>query len=135
MFNPLLAGTALLVALVGIFAAWMLYGRRPAAARTQIMDPIETRAPALFKSLANAWGVDQAYRLIFVRGYTVLSDFLAGPVDKGLIDGIVNEMGVLAGAFSQLLRQLQTGFVRSYALMIFVGVVAILTYLVAWQIR
>ncbi len=73
--------------------------------------------------------------LTFVRGYQCFLDFLAGPVDQGLIDGIVNGLGSLAGAFSQLLRQLQTGFVRSYALMVLFGVVAILTYLVAWQIR
>jgi NADH-quinone oxidoreductase subunit L len=132
-FMPLLALTALVVALAGIFVAWLLYGRRPAT-RPQA-DPVQDRLPGLFKTLSNAWGVDQAYRNIFVRGYQALSAFFAGPFDQGLIDGVVNGLGTVSQSVSQWVRQLQTGFVRSYALMVVLGAVAILTYLVAWQLH
>ncbi len=133
-FVPLLAGLALLVALLGLLAAWMVYGRRPAS-RAQENDPVAERAPSMFRALNNKWWVDELYHNTVVRGYQSLSDFLSGPFDQGLIDGIVNGFGYVSRGFSSTLRLLQTGFVRSYALMLVVGVVAILAYLVFWQMR
>jgi NADH-quinone oxidoreductase subunit L len=133
-FEPVLAAVALGVALLGLLIAWMVYGRRPAA-RPQVADPLQASYPQVIKPLARKWWVDEIYENTVVRGYKALSAFLAGPVDQGLIDGIVNGMGYLSQTFSGLLRQLQTGFVRSYALMVVVGVVAILGYLIFWQMR
>jgi NADH-quinone oxidoreductase subunit L len=133
-FVPLLAGFALLVALLGLGAAWMVYGRRPAV-RAQAKDPIQERAPGLFRALNNRWWVDELYHNTIVRGYRGLAAFLTGPFDQDLIDGIVNGMGYLSRSFASALRVLQTGFVRSYALVVLFGVVAILTYLVVWQLR
>lgn len=133
-FVPALAAIALVVALVGLFAAWMIYGRRQAA-RVEDQDPIEAGAPGLFKPLNNRWWVDELYHATVVRGYQALSRFLAGPFDAGLIDGLVNGTGYLSRAFSRALSLLQTGFVRSYALIVLFGVVAILTYLVMGPLR
>ncbi len=148
-FSPLVALFALVVALTGILFAWLVYGRRLAVARRggakafggatpplggtgplgQSIDPLQVRQPALFNALANAWGVDRAYTKIFVNGYQSLASFLATSFDEGLIDGIVNGFGYLARWSAGFLGRLQTGFVRSYALVVVVGVVAILTYL------
>jgi NADH-quinone oxidoreductase subunit L len=133
-FVPLLAGLALLVALLGLLGAWLVYGRSPST-RAQEIDPIAKRTPGLFRALNQKWWVDELYHNTIVRGYWALSDFLAGPFDQGLIDGIVNGFGYISRGFSSGLRLLQTGFVRSYALMLVVGVVAILAYLVLWQMR
>jgi NADH-quinone oxidoreductase subunit L len=114
--------------------AWSLYGRRPAQ-RPQAADPVAERQPGLFRPLANKWWVDELYHNTVVRGYQGLSRLLANPVDQGFIDGIVNGFGYLSRATSQRMRQLQTGFVRSYALMFLFGVVAILGYLIIWQMR
>jgi NADH-quinone oxidoreductase subunit L len=133
-FVPIQAGIALAVALLGLFASWLVYGRRPAA-RAQEPDPIQDRAPGVFTALNRRWWVDELYHATIVRGYQALSDFLAGPFDQGLIDRFVNGTGYLSRGFSQVLGLLQTGFVRSYALMVVFGVVAILTYLVMWQLR
>ena len=50
-------------------------------------------------------------------------------VDAGLIDGLVNGAGALAGGLAQRLRPVQTGFVRHYALLVLAGAVAIVSYL------
>lgn len=134
VFVPALAGLALGIALLGLLAAWLVYGRQPAARREGI-EPVQERAPGLFRALNRKWWVDELYHNTIVRGYEALSAFLAGPFDQGLIDGLVNGFGYLSRGFSQALRVLQTGFVRSYALMVLFGVVAILTYLVMWQMR
>jgi NADH-quinone oxidoreductase subunit L len=50
-------------------------------------------------------------------------------VDGGLIDGAVNRGAQLVEALGQRVRLAQTGFVRSYALLILAGAVALLGYL------
>ena len=50
-------------------------------------------------------------------------------VDGGLIDGAVNRGAQLVGALGQRVRLAQTGYVRSYALLILGGAVALLGYL------
>jgi len=133
-FVPLLAAVALGVALLGLLAAWLVYGRRPAA-RPQTADPLQARSPSLFSALEHKWWVDELYENTVLRAYKALSGLLAGPVDMGLIDGIVNGFGHVSRGASELLRKLQTGFVRSYALIMLFGIVAILGYLIFWQMR
>jgi NADH-quinone oxidoreductase subunit L len=50
-------------------------------------------------------------------------------IDTRVIDGAVNRTGTITGALAQMLRPLQTGFVRQYALLILAGAVALLGYL------
>ena len=45
-----------------------------------------------------------------------------------MVDGVVNGLGITAEVTGQLVRLFQTGFVRNYALVFFVGVVSILWY-------
>lgn len=133
-FNIILAGVALLVSLAGLGIAWLLYGRKSVDAAVpqgaQRVDPIAARMPGLFRPLANKWWVDEIYHATFVRGYQGLAWLLAYPVDHGFIDGIVNGLGYLSRGTSQLIRKAQTGFVRSYALVLLFGVVVILSYLI-----
>ena len=53
-------------------------------------------------------------------------------VDAGVIDGAVNRAGTITGALAQMLRPLQTGLVRHYALLILAGAVALLGW-VLWS--
>ena len=47
-----------------------------------------------------------------------------------MIDGINAGLAWLMQALAELFRRAQTGYVRSYALVVFVGVVIILTYII-----
>ena len=49
-------------------------------------------------------------------------------VDAGAIDGTVNGVGLVVRGWSAVLRRLQTGSVRAYAMSVFVGVVMIVGY-------
>ena len=49
-------------------------------------------------------------------------------VDAGLIDGTVNGVGLVVRGWSAVLRRLQTGSVRAYAMSLFVGVVMMVGY-------
>src|SRR4029453_190017 len=56
------------------------------------------------------------------------SSFLARVFDLGAIDGVVNGVGALVRRMSTWLRRAQTGFVRSYGLVMLLGVGAIVAY-------
>jgi len=67
---------------------------------------------------------------ILVRSFNAVTRFLSGPVDLGLIDGIANFLGDGFKELAAQTRKLQTGFVRNYALSIFIGVIFIIGYLI-----
>jgi NADH-quinone oxidoreductase subunit L len=52
-------------------------------------------------------------------------------VDSKGVDGVVNGLAAALGGASARLRRLQTGFVRSYALSMLVGAVAVVAVLLA----
>jgi NADH-quinone oxidoreductase subunit L len=54
---------------------------------------------------------------------------LAVQVDLGGIDAFANGLAAAIGRLAARLRTIQTGYVRNYALSIFIGVVLILGYL------
>jgi NADH-quinone oxidoreductase subunit L len=109
--------------------------------------------------LENKYWVDEFYGYVVVKPYQWLSKFLAekvdwdfwhdffhdtilaggfngatrllsGPVDLGVIDGIANFLGDGFKELAAQMRKLQTGFVRNYALSIFIGVIFIIGYLI-----
>jgi NADH-quinone oxidoreductase subunit L len=59
----------------------------------------------------------------FVQGLVVFDD--------GLVDGFVDGSGAATMGFSERLRRLQTGYVRTYALSVLVGAVVVLLALLA----
>ncbi|MDD5466968.1 MAG: NADH-quinone oxidoreductase subunit L [Anaerolineales bacterium] len=163
-FNPLVAGVSTLLALLALFLAWWIYGRRgetlaahPTARAAD--DPLRQALGPLFTLLHNKYYVDELYGYIVVEPYQALSRFLAEVVDwafwhdwfhdsvlaggyrwltrllavridLGIIDAIANGLGEATRWASQLLRRVQTGYVRNYALSVFFGVVLILGYLI-----
>jgi NADH-quinone oxidoreductase subunit L len=129
-FVPLIAGTSLGVALLGLLLAWLFYGQRKHTPVPGQVDPLgATPLAPLIHALERKWWVDEIYQAILLTPYTEISRFLAENFDQGLIDGIVNGMGWLAAGTARLWGTLQNGFVRRYALSIVAGVVVILAYL------
>ena len=121
--------TSLAVALLGLFSGWRLYGRKPLSAPDQ-PDPLSRPLGPLFRALERKWWVDELYQAVIVRPYNGLAEFLAQPVDQGVIDGLVNGLGALVRSTAEVWRRIQNGYVRSYALTILLGVVLVVTYLV-----
>ncbi len=66
---------------------------------------------------------------MIANGYTGLSYFLADKFDMRVIDGTANGLATVTQQFAGGLRRLQTGYVRNYALSIFLGLVLIMAYL------
>jgi NADH-quinone oxidoreductase subunit L len=95
-----------------------------------IIKPYNAIAKFLAEKVDWAFWHDFFHDTILAGGYNRLTRLLSGPIDLGIIDGFAN---FLADGFKELaaqMRKLQTGFVRTYALSIFVGVIVILGYLI-----
>jgi NADH-quinone oxidoreductase subunit L len=122
-------------------------------------DPLVSIIGPVFKALKNKWWVDELYWLVIVDPYVAVSKWLADEVDwrfwhewfhdkvltggfnlvtrvlsvqidLGIIDGIANGLGSVTQRISAAMRRIQTGFVRNYALAVFLGMVIILGYLI-----
>jgi len=123
---PIAVGS-LVVALVAILLAYLFYGRKPLA-DSKAADPLAKRLGILFRWMNQKFMVDEFYQAVVIGPYHKLADFFANPIDQGLIDGVVNGLGTLTTSFAGVLRKLQTGFARTYALSIFAGLILILVY-------
>ena len=119
---------SLLIALSGLLVAWLIYGRKPLAAKENV-DPLAKPLGFLFSGMKNKWWVDELYQAMVIKPFRGLASFLSRQVDLGLIDGIGNGLGKMTRSVALYVRQLQNGFVRFYAVMFLLGVIAIFSYL------
>jgi len=115
----ILAVVATAAAASGIAVALVVYLRR------RIAPEVLER-----KVFARAWGYDEAIGG-FVGGpgrnlFAALSKF-----DSAVVDGAVSAVASLPGRAGALLRRIQNGFIRRYALALAVGALALLIYFLA----
>ena len=122
------AALSLALALLGLGMAWLIYGRKPLE-KTQA-DPLQKGLGPVFTGMQHRWWVDELYGFVFLTPYKTIAQFLSGPVDQGLIDRAGNGLGTGVNKLGTWLRRFQNGFVRSYALWMLIGLVAIMTYFV-----
>lgn len=78
---------------------------------------------------------DFVHESVIRDGYNSAGKVLANPVDQGLIDGTVNGLGRLVRWAGGVLRHLQTGYVRVYALSVLFGALLVVVLLLAPLVR
>lgn len=129
----------------------------PAARRPD--DPLRAYLGPVFSVLENKYWIDEVYNALFVKPYNAFSWFLADAVDwrfwhdwfhdtvigggfrlfsrllalridLGVIDAVSAGIARFLQGAAAGLRRIQTGFVRNYALSVFLGVVIIIGYLI-----
>jgi len=119
---------ATISAVGGILLAWYLYLSLPEL-RAGIASALR---PAL-RVFAAKYYWDEVYngfvRRVVIDGSRAV---LWEGVDAMAIDGAVNRAGTITGALAEMIRPLQTGLVRYYALLILAGAVALLGW-VLWS--
>jgi NADH-quinone oxidoreductase subunit L len=124
-FSLVTAGISLSVALLGLFLAYLVYGRK--FSQKPQNDPLSGNF--LYTMLENKWKIDELYDAVIIRPYRGLANFLSGPIDLGIINNISGGLAWLMQASAEVIRGIQTGFVRTYALAVFLGVVLILVFI------
>jgi NADH-quinone oxidoreductase subunit L len=74
--------------------------------------------------------VDEMYDQLIVEPVKRGAAWLWAHVDMGIVDGTVNQAGEFVRQDSAWLSRVQSGFVRNYALSIFLGAVVVIGFLV-----
>jgi NADH-quinone oxidoreductase subunit L len=83
------------------------------------------------RTFESGWWFDTVYSAVLVTPGKAVSAFMAYVVDQRVIDGAVNWVGRGFTSLAAVGRRVQTGLVRTYALAVLFGAVALLWYLVA----
>jgi NADH-quinone oxidoreductase subunit L len=141
-----IAGLSSLVALGGIALGWLAYRDADTVA-----DPMQPRLGGVWTVLERRFYIDDFYMAAIVRpvrdrlsaavdwinqnvidgvvnGTSVLTRGLAqivAWVDRNVVDGFVNALGGATGETGGLLKYLQSGNAQWYAVLLFVGVLAL----------
>jgi NADH-quinone oxidoreductase subunit L len=113
----------LAVVLGGVAAAWLLVGRKPVPAEPP------TKVQPVTKAARRSLYGDALNEAVFMRPGQYLTRALVFFDVRG-VDGVVNGFAAGVGGTSARLRRSQTGFVRSYALSMLGGALAITATLV-----
>jgi len=126
-FVWLVAGLSLILALAGLGLAWLVYAKK--FNKAQDADPMKSKLGPVFTGMEHKWWVDEFYQALILNPYKAFSEFVANPVDLGVIDRIGGGLAAGARSAAEGLSKLQNGYVRSYALWMLVGLAAIMTFL------
>jgi len=73
---------------------------------------------------------DYFHDTVIGKGFNGIAEILSKPVDLGIIDGLVNDVGSVVRWFSSRIRVVQTGYVRTYAVSVLLGVVLVIVILI-----
>jgi NADH-quinone oxidoreductase subunit L len=124
MLMALSSGIA--VAGIGIAAFFWLRRRDVADAMAHQLGPV-------YRTLCRKYYVDELYDATIVHPIQKLSTSgLWKGVDATVIDGLVNGVGIGMRGSSSVLRRMQSGSIRTYAASLFLGVVLILGWYLAY---
>jgi NADH-quinone oxidoreductase subunit L len=112
-----------MLALAGVASSWFFYMKRP-----DIPAAIKHRFEGIYTLLDNKYYFDRFNDWFFAGGARGASRFLWKFGDVNLIDGVmVNGTARLVGRFSNVLRNMQSGYIYHYAFSMIIGVFVLLT--------
>ena len=121
-----LAAVSVLVALLGLFVAYVLYYKKPGTAASYAQ-----KFPALYRLVENKFYVDEIYQAVLVTPLLMFSRLILGTLFDG---GVVNGSGFTAGASARglgiLVRRVQSGNIRSYAGWLALGAAAVIAVMI-----
>ncbi len=139
-------GLSLLVAILGIFTAYLFYIKKVVN-----LDAFVEKIKPLYNFSLNKWYFDEFYNSVFVGFVMLLSKILnwfdanivdgivnasasvtrtvstfSNAIDKYIVDGLVNFLAILTGMFGIFLRKLQTGKVQTYLVMVIFSIIVLI---------
>ncbi|OIO35194.1 MAG: hypothetical protein AUJ74_07060 [Candidatus Omnitrophica bacterium CG1_02_44_16] len=140
-------GISVIVAFLGIGIAYALYMLN----KEILSKSIRNRFTGLYDLVYNKYYVDELYEFLFIRPCARLSKAFSGFdlkvidgavnasasmvvflskakawIDSNIVDGTVNMIARAVGMLSGELRKMQTGYIQSYLLTAFMGLILIL---------
>jgi NADH-quinone oxidoreductase subunit L len=113
-------GASVFVAVAGLFIAYVMYMKK-----TELPQKLGAMFQPVYKLLFNKYYIDELYSKTIVQPTLKASEKIILAFDTYIIEGIVNGIPNLIGAFSRKLREVQTGMLSNYALAMALGAVCI----------
>ena len=112
-----LAFLSVVLAVLGLVIGFMAFGKTPLREMPKILQ--------------EKWRIDELYNGYIVDPLTNISrEGLWRGFDLGVIDGIVNGIGQVMVEIGNVVRQVQVGFVRTYAALILIGAIVLIGYFI-----
>lgn len=126
-----LAAVSVLVALLGLFIAYVLYSKKPGTAASYAQ-----KFPALYRLVENKFYIDEIYQALIVTPLLIFSRLILGTlVDGGLVNGSGFAAGASARGLGALTRRIQSGNIRSYAGWLALGAAAVIAVMIFGHTR
>jgi NADH-quinone oxidoreductase subunit L len=114
------------LAAAGVFSAWFLYLKRP-----DIPASIQAKLSGINRLLENKYYFDDLWIKGFAAWGRGIGSFLWKRGDQQLIDGVmVNGTARSVGKLAGVMRQLQTGYLYTYAFAMIIGLTMLLSWLI-----
>lgn len=118
------------LALAGVLVSYVFYMVKPEIPAAIMAF---SKKIGLYQVLEGKYGVDWVYENIFARGARAFGTVFWKVGDQAIIDGaVVNGSWKLMAKFGQWIRGLQTGYLYHYALVMLMGVAALIAVFVLW---
>jgi NADH-quinone oxidoreductase subunit L len=111
------------ISLVGIGLAWVLWVARP-----ELPARFRARLRPLYELAVNKWYFDEAIDLLVVRPALAIGRFANSTFERFVVDGLVNGTKETVSGAGGIVRVVQSGFVRSYALLLIAGFAGLALY-------
>jgi NADH-quinone oxidoreductase subunit L len=119
------------LAVGGVVTAWWFYLKQPS-----IPAAIKSRFQWIYTLLENKYYMDWINENVFAAGARLLGMGLWKGGDETLIDGaLVNGSARAVGGVAQVVRLFQTGYLYFYALVMLLGIFALMTWQLWPQVR
>ncbi|HOK45333.1 MAG TPA: NADH-quinone oxidoreductase subunit L, partial [Bryobacteraceae bacterium] len=120
--NPVLVAVSVSFGLAGIFLAWLFYVARP-----ELPGALATRFSGIYRTVLNKYYVDEIYNAAIVKPVVEGSrSLLWKGIDVELIDASVNGIAARARGVGDMLRRMQSGYIRNYAAWVLLGAVVLM---------
>ncbi|HEV7771374.1 MAG TPA: NADH-quinone oxidoreductase subunit L [Solirubrobacterales bacterium] len=111
------------ISIVGIGTAYYLYVVRP-----ELPAILQQRLRPLYTLFVNKWYFDEAIDLLVVRPALAIGRFANRVFERVVVDGLVNGTEETVRGAGGVVRAVQNGFVRSYALLLIAGFAGLALY-------
>jgi NADH-quinone oxidoreductase subunit L len=111
------------ISLVGIATAWLLYIKRP-----DLPGKFRERFKWIHTLTVNKWFGDEIVDFLIVNPVKAFGRFCNGIFERGVINGATAGVAGLTRSAGAAVRDIQTGMLRGYAVLMLFGILAIVVY-------
>ncbi len=109
-------GVGGVISILGIYIAHWFYVAHP-----ETPAILQKRLRPLYELFVNKWYFDEAIDILIVRPALAVGRFASRTFERVVVDGIVNGATDVVRGAGGIVRGAQSGFVRSYALLLIGG--------------